>query len=166
LSSSVVTQRDGEFRSGPGPHLRNSITHSPFDASILCRVCPERIHISLSVISKIQLFYGCTDAFVVITSDASLLEILTFYPGDLTGREKMEGEAAQTRMLLRILAKQKEATSEERRNKTNKSEMLHQPHRFSLWLPYALLVETPTDQKRAITLVITHSKPSVLEDSS
>ena len=48
---------------------------------------------ALTTVSKMQLFDASPDVLVIIAHDASLLDVLPFYPkGELTGWEKREME--------------------------------------------------------------------------
>lgn len=48
---------------------------------------------ALATLSKMQLFDASPNVFVIIGHDASLLDVLPFYPGELTAWEKTESKA-------------------------------------------------------------------------
>jgi hypothetical protein len=121
----------GAFRPTPHLPLPESLTPSPFEAPTSRGVCPgaffEPIHPlassgdykttpfyelspmmnaflpdAITTVSKMQLFDASPDVFVIIAHDASLLDVVPFYPkGELTGWDGTEDKAVGTWRFLR-----------------------------------------------------------------
>jgi hypothetical protein len=57
---------------------------------------------AITTVSKMQLFDASPDVFVIIAHDASLLDVVPFYPkGELTGWDGTEDKAVGTWRFLR-----------------------------------------------------------------
>jgi len=66
---------------------------------------------AITTVSKMQLFDASPNVFVVFAHDASLLDILPFYPnGELTGWEKTEHKAMGTWRFLKDFRKAVESS--------------------------------------------------------
>jgi len=69
---------------------------------------------ALATVSKMQLFDTSPDVFVVIANDASLLDMLPFYPnGELTRWEKTENKVVGTWRFLKDFGKAVELSKTE-----------------------------------------------------